>query len=122
MYDAGAHDKVVDQFGGADLPPEIYQDVSNGINESAQQMFAAGLELDWLGRVLPAAAQGDWRPYLETGTDSRVAARQATVFLRAMMGDLELARYLWQAQGYYPDLQNDIEQQVVLLALIYAAR
>ncbi len=50
---------------------EMARDVASSISSASLDAFVMGQELLWLTVVMPAAAQGNWEPFVTTGTYSR---------------------------------------------------
>jgi len=86
LYDPNAYEKVMDSS-----PAEIShlsQDVADRMNDSATNLFELGQELTWLAEILPAVADGDLEPFLNTGytlrNEKKQLAQAAFANVRAM--------------------------------------
>ena len=116
-YDASAEERAVRMWGPG-MPTQLPGEVTNSIQQGALDLYALGREMLWLSNVLPAAAAGNWRPYLETGTPSRQASRQAMPYLKLMISiDPQSAEVLRQSGQLLRQTQPAPEDQVVFLAL-----
>ncbi len=90
--------------------------VADGLQSGSLDMFTMGQELLWLAQVLPAAAEGDWKPFETTGTLSRQQIRQYLPFLQQMLAqDPAMAVVVDQAMVQCGPM---IEEQIVWLAMM----
>ncbi len=88
--------------------------VADSINSGSASLWALGQELLWLGKVLPSAARGDWRPYRTTGTSSRQQIRQILpIYQQLMSMDPAMAQMV---QGIMRQFQPIVEEQILMLA------
>ena len=117
-YNPNAFNDVMGRFGGtqvAELTPRVIQ----SINEDAVKMVTLGQELLWLSQVLPEAAQGNWKPYVSTGTIFRQRIRQEMVMVNRMaLFDPAFADILIRVAAAAGN--QFVSQQIVVLALTYA--
>lgn len=74
-------------------------EVSHQVTQGSSDLGNVGLELVWLAQVLPAAAQGDWGPFNNTGTDRRRKGRAVWMQLRQFMQGTQLEETVRQAIG-----------------------
>ena len=74
LYDREAYGRII-----STAPPEIAgqsREIADRINQPSTDMVEMGQELTWLSQVLPAVADGDMRPFNETGYPLRNYKRQ----------------------------------------------
>jgi hypothetical protein len=121
-FNPNAYSDVLNRFGGGALG-EFTPQVAQSLNQNATYFATLGQELTWLSQVLPAAAEGNWGPYLSTGTSTmyRQMMRQNLVYLNQMA---QISETNPQLQATFNMMLNAtigispyIEQQIVVLAL-----
>jgi hypothetical protein len=103
-----AYESCLNMGANADQANKVAQSLQQGSADA----YALGVELLWIARVIPKAANGDWSDYESTGTQLRLTLRQLYP-IYAAMGDLSLLNH------YMVQFQDYIEYQVAYLALIY---
>lgn len=110
MYDIG-HENGVDPLVTKRAADEMY----NG----AVDVFMIGQELNWLARVIPEAANGNWDPFNTTGTQTRQQFYQVWPIYQSIMNSDYTDPYTKQVmEQMMTQLQPIVEHQVTLLALM----
>jgi hypothetical protein len=87
--------------------------VASSVNSGSLDAVMMGQELLWLAQVVPAAAQGNWGPFNNTGSMSRSNIRQVWPFYQQMMAmDPSMRAILDEVLG---QVQPWAEYQVAVL-------
>jgi len=108
-YDPKAYERAM----GAG-PAEFAPDVATSINSGAVNLVVMGLELQWLARVLPSAARGDWELYNTTGTQTRLQIRQVLPMYQTLLSqDPQMAQMVREIMK---DFEPMAEEQILMLA------
>jgi hypothetical protein len=104
-------------------PPELAEGVARKINSWSTEIVCMGQELAWLAEVLPAAAEGDWNPYLTTRTLCRNLTHQDAIIrlkqldqLAKISGNSELIPQFLSLLKQYMPLKED---EVFVMAVMY---
>ncbi len=113
-YSPADRDRAYESALGMGADMEQAGKVADSINSGAVEAFIMGQELVWLADVVPAAALGDWGPFVSTGTVSRLTFRQQWPLVQQMLVmDPSLGRLV--EQTIY-QIQPWVEYQVAVLA------
>lgn len=107
-----AYGSVLAQGGTIDMA----QDVAGGMQSGALDAWMTGQELVWLSQVIPSASNGNWQPYLTTGTESRNQVRQVMVLLQSMP---DMQSMLQEVQHLLLSYQPIVEEQMVMAGCLF---
>ena len=110
-YDADAYRRAMGKG-----PDELAPDVARSFNSGAVDVFAMGRELVWLAEVLPAAAVGDFGPYVTAGTETRAMLRQVLALAGSYAAIPEFAQMLGMTKSLVPLFEPISEGQILMLA------
>ncbi len=110
-YD-GAYSSVLAQGGTI----KQAQDVAGSMTRGSVDAFMTGKELYWLSTVLPAAANGDWGPYLNTATEHRAQVRQVLPLILSMPDTGELMPIVRQTMAQFEPM---VEEQIVMASCLF---
>jgi hypothetical protein len=115
-FNPHAFDDVMSRFGGR--YPEFTPDVIQHLNDYADRLMNLGTELTWLSQVLPAAAQGDWGPYLNNPTIFRQNVRLGIVYINSL-SQMNPALVDFAIRANASEADAFVEQETVMLALTH---
>ena len=107
----GSYGRVLEMGGTI----EQAQDVAGSMRSGALDAFMTGKELIWLAEVIPQAAQGNWQPFLNTGTESRLQFRQVIPLLQ----QAGLGADLGQIAPLIDQFGPMVEEQMVMAACLF---
>jgi hypothetical protein len=120
-FNPNSYNDVMRRFGGT-VVNEFAPQVAQSLDKDAVYFVTLGQELIWLTNVLPAAAQGNWVPYNDTGSSDiqrqRIRAN-LPVFNQMIQTFYAIDPVLAEnALNFQLSMNPFIEQQIVVLALI----
>jgi hypothetical protein len=115
------------RFGGSAVLSEFTPQVIQSLNQNAAYFINLGDECIWLATVLPAAAQGNWGPYLDTVTLYRQPIRLQIAYFNQMyqaLGADPATRALMDNVLSFMASQVSpyLKQQIVVLAVTHVGR
>lgn len=98
---------------------EQYHQLEADINRGSIDLALQGEELLWLAQVLPEAAEGNWGPYLSTGTMMRQQGRQVVgpLIIQMINQGLMDPMVFAQMEAEIKAMAPTVEDQYVILAL-----
>lgn len=100
-----------ERFGGS-MPKGLEHvpgQVDASMRRAGVELYSMGEELIWLGRVLPAAVEGDWTNYRNTGTHSRNIAKMALDTLQTTCAIETGCQYMMaELQEVKPELERGL--------------
>ena len=86
---------------------------------ASSQLFSLARDLEWFAQVMPMAANGNWQPFLQTGTWERQQINQVTQMYISMLPLMpEMAPILQEVTSQMIELQR---QQLVMFIRQLAA-
>lgn len=92
------------------------QQVADSMNSGSLDAHTTGEELSWLSTVLPAAANGDWTPYMTTATERRAQIRQVLPLVASVP---DMAESMPIVQAAMTEFGPLVEEQMVMAACLY---
>lgn len=105
-----AYGSVLEMGGTMDMAHDVAYDIQSG----AVDLLMLGQELLWLVQVIPSAANGDWRLFNTTGTETRNMIREVMPIYQMMFAmDPSMAQIFDDVLAQFGPL---VEYQMVMLA------
>jgi hypothetical protein len=110
-YDPKAYERAMG-VGPSQFAPQV----ADSINSGAVDLYMMGAELQWLAQVLPAMANGNYQPFLTTGTYMRQQMRQILPIMQMMLAmDPGAAQILNSVNAQFAPIA---EEQIFMLAMM----